>query len=47
MYLLRAFLMHNSKFSIQFFGDMLMKKYPDKLNEKVNSIAGSIWLRKE
>ena len=47
MYILRAFLMNNKKFSIQFFGDMLMKKYPDKLNEKVNSIAGSIWLRKE
>ena len=47
MYLLRAFLMNNNKFSIQFFGDMLMKNYSDELNSKLQDIAGSIWIKKE
>lgn len=47
IYLLRAFLMNNNKFSIQFFGEMLMKKYSDKLNNKLQNIAGSIWIKKE
>lgn len=47
MYLLRAFLMNNSKFSIQFFGEMLMKKHPDKLCDKFKIIDGSLWIRKE
>lgn len=47
MYLLRAFLMNNTKYSIQFFGHMLMKTYSDKLNDKFQNLEGSIWIKKE
>lgn len=47
LYLLRAFLMNNNAFSVQFFGELLMKKYPEKLNEKLQDISGSLWIRKD
>lgn len=47
MYLLRAFLMNNDKYTIQFFGEMLMHQYSDCLSNKLKNISGSIWLRKE
>ena len=45
--MIRAFLMNNSKYSIQFWGDMIAQKFPDKLNSKLANISGSLWLRKE
>lgn len=45
-YLLRAFLMNNSYYSIQFFNDMLMHKYPTEI-KCMEAFGGSIWLRKE
>ena len=47
MYLLRAFLMYNNQYSIQFFGNMLMQEYPDKLRDKFRPQGGSLWLRKD
>ena len=47
MYLMRAFLMNNDKFSIQFFGNMLMQEYPDRLSDKLKSFGSSLWIRKE
>lgn len=47
MYLLRAFLMNNDSYSIQFFGEMLQRECPDKLCDKLNDIHGSLWIRKE
>ena len=47
MYYLRAFLMNNSSYSIQFFGDMLRKIHPELLNDAVRHVDGSIWIRKE
>ncbi len=47
MFLLRAFLMNNSKYSVQFFGEMIMNLYPEKLNEKLKDISGSLWIRKD
>lgn len=47
MYLLRAFLMNNKNYSIQFWGDMIMKLYPEKLDSKVEDISGSLWIKKE
>ena len=44
---LRAFLMNNSRYSIQFFGEMLMRLHSEKLNEKLSDIHGSLWIRKE
>lgn len=47
-YLLRAFLMNNSSWSIQFFGDMLMKKYKERLIDRLEGCgSASIWIRKE
>ena len=47
MYLIRAFLMNNEHYTIQFFGEMLQNELPDKLSIKLKSIAGSLWIRKE
>lgn len=47
MYLLRAFLMNNDKYSVQFFGQMLMQEYPDKLGNKTKKLGDSLWIRKE
>ena len=46
-YLLRAFLMNNSSWSIQFFGDMLMHKYKERMIGKLKDCGiGSIWIQK-
>lgn len=47
MYLLRAFLMNNKKYSVQLFGDMLSKKYVDSVGELRGCGQGSFWMRKE
>lgn len=47
LYLLRAFLMYNSLFSIQFFGEYLMDQYSERIPKEMTEIGGSIWLRKE
>lgn len=47
MYLLRAFLMNNNKYSIQFFSDMMISQYPDRLSDKLKDNSGSLWLRKD
>lgn len=47
-YLLRAFLMNNSSWSIQFFGDMLMQKYKERMIGKLKGCGiGSIWIQKK
>lgn len=47
MYLLRAFLMNNNKYSIQFFGEMLNHKYKEELCDKLlGNSGGSIWIQK-
>lgn len=47
-YLLRAFLMNNSSWSIQFFGDMLEYQYKDQMIDRLKGCgSGSIWLRRE
>ncbi len=47
MYLLRAFLMNNSAYSMQFFGSMLQEKYNDKIPERLRGCGdGSIWIKK-
>lgn len=47
MYLLQAFLMNNDRYSIQFFGEMIMRECSDLLNDRMQELGGSIWLRKE
>jgi len=47
MYLLRAFLMNNNKYSVQFFGEMLMREYPNVLSDKMKDCHGSLWIRKD
>lgn len=48
MYILRAFLMNNENYTIQFFGEMLNFCYKEKLCKKLEgNCGGSIWLRKE
>lgn len=47
MYLLRAFLMNNKQYSIQFFSGMLIHEYPAQLSDKVKDNSGSLWIRKE
>lgn len=48
LYLLRAFLMNNSSWSIQLFGGMLEHKYKKQIPNKLRGCgSGSIWLRKE
>ena len=47
MYMLRAFLMYNNIFSVQFYGEMLSVDYPELLNDNFKEIGGSIWLRKD
>lgn len=48
MYILRAFLMNNDKYTIQFFDGMLEKECGDKLCDKLKeNCSGSIWIRKE
>lgn len=48
MYILRAFLMNNSKYMIQFWGEMLLYIYKERLPEKlIKDCTGSIWIRKE
>lgn len=47
MYLLRAFLMNNEKYRIQFWGDMLKHRYPDKISEKLERCGTDcIWIKK-
>lgn len=47
-YMLRAFLMHNREYSIQWFGGFMVDKYADRLGEKLFGCGdGSIWIRKE
>ncbi|MEY8410227.1 class I SAM-dependent methyltransferase [Lachnospiraceae bacterium 62-26] len=47
MYMLRAFLMNNEAYSVQFFGDMLSKKYARSLGKVIGCGEGSFWMRKE
>lgn len=47
MYILRAFLMNNTAYSIQFFGEMLNVLYSEKFSENQSFLGGSIWIRKE
>lgn len=48
MYLLRAFLMNNNNYSIQFFGEMLEHTHKEKMCDKlVGNCSGSIWIRKD
>ncbi|MCM1211805.1 MAG: class I SAM-dependent methyltransferase [Blautia sp.] len=48
MYILRAFLMNNNKYSVQFFGEMLEYNYKEKLCDKlIGNCSGNIWIRKE
>lgn len=48
MYLLRAFLMNNDMFSIQFFGEMLACTQKDKIGDKlIGNCSGSIWIKKD
>lgn len=48
MYLLRAFLMDNTKYSIQLFGDMMQYMYSKKLSENIQGCgSGSLWIKKE
>lgn len=48
MYLLRAFLMNNDTYSIQFFGDILFQKYSNKIHPKLKECGcGSLWIKKE
>lgn len=47
MYLLRAFLMNNTKYSIQWYGDYMTKKYSQELGEKLaNCGVGTFWMKK-
>lgn len=47
-YLLRAFLMNNDIYSIQFFGEMLSQRYNDKILPKLKGCGiGSLWIKKE
>lgn len=48
MYMLRAFLMDNVNYSIQLFGDMLEKKYNEKVPVKLKGCGcGSLWIKKK
>ena len=48
MYILRAFLMNNKEYSMQLFGDMLSRKYSEKIPEKLRGCGeASLWIRKE
>lgn len=48
LYMLRAFLMNNENYSIVLFGDMLRKRYADKIDSiMLGCGAGSIWIRKD
>lgn len=47
MFVLRAFLMNNSNYSIQLFGDMLSIKYSSQLGMLHGCGENSIWIRKE
>lgn len=47
MYLLRAFLMNNEKYSIQFWGDMLRQKYSDRVAGTLSEYGNdSLWIKK-
>lgn len=47
-YLLRAFLMNNCVYSIQFFGNMLRHKYNNEIPDNLKECgSGSIWIKKE
>lgn len=47
MYILRAFLMNNTEYSIQLFGDMLFPKYEGQISQKLGGCgAGSLWIKK-
>lgn len=48
MYMLRAFLIDNRNYSIVLFGDMLEKKYKEKVPIKLNGCGcGSLWIKKK
>ena len=48
MYILRAFLMNNNKYSVQFFGEMLEYNYKEKLCDKlIGNCSGTLWIRKD
>lgn len=48
MYLLRAFLMNNNAYSVQFFGEMMEYCFKEKLCDKLaGNCSGSIWIRKD
>lgn len=51
IYILRAFLQHNSVFSIQYFADFIAKCYREKLSSSMplclRNTGGNLWLRKE
>jgi hypothetical protein len=51
LYLLRAFLQNNNKYFIQYFHNMMEKKYMDMIMKKwplkTSIHGGSIWMRKE
>lgn len=47
MYVLRAFLMNNKDYAIQFFGEMLALKFEEKFAEKLQGCgSASIWIKK-
>lgn len=47
LYMLRAFLMDNRNYSIELFGDMLEKKYKQKVPKQLNGCGcGSLWIKK-
>lgn len=47
LYMLRAFLMNNKDYSIQYFGDYLCKMHGDILGDKLKDCGtNSIWIRK-
>ena len=47
-YILRAFLMNNEKYTIQWFGGFMVDKYSELLGDELSGCGnGTIWLRKE
>lgn len=48
LYLLRAFLMDNSRYTIQWFGGYMSKKYADRLGKELQGCGNdSLWIKKE
>lgn len=47
MYMIRAFLMNNKEYSVQFFGDMLSQRCSDLIPEYLQGVGiGSLWIKK-